>query len=502
MKNIISLFKFIDEHRYFINCTRIETDLNHYIIDKYIPLDNIETIKSLLLTIGNGLYVGDDSNIYTKVDIYKDQLVTFYSGEFTRTPDNDTRLFLDDWHIKINYFNGHKLNFSSDIGAAGYIKSSKDSKDSNVQIEIIDTEFNQLNMKSFKFIDDKSIMDIKEGLFLPGKRTSDRLFVLKATEDINPKTALLLRSVENETWDSLIRGHETKIKNDIIANNHHIYLRDFLHIERLTLKGTVLNNMDMLLTNVRHIKDLLYVLGKELTYKKSNIPKAGNGVFTKVFIKKDQLITSYDGEIVSNNSTTTRYIDKNFSHAKSDGRFFTIIGTKNEDGDDLNLKDIHSLNGLGGGAFLNDAKKGIEIDGKIITNNVDFFFIFNDFSKFNEGNKEDDYKYIDEEYINDIKNHKSETDVKHRIHDKIIVMRALRDISPGDELYVDYGHVYWAKIRELENEAKKNKEKKEEEKKEKKENIMDTSKLLCNICNEPSMYTDCDSLRPVCKNHL
>lgn len=31
---------------------------------------------------------------------------------------------------------------------------------------------------------------------------------------------------------------------------------------------------------------------------------------------------------------------------------------------------------------------------------------------------------------------------------------------------------------------------------------MDTSKLLCNICNEPSMYTDCDSLRPVCKNHL
>jgi SET domain-containing protein len=49
-------------------------------------------------------------------------------------------------------------------------------------------------------------------------------------------------------------------------------------------------------------------LEKHLTVKKSKIPNSGKGVYTKIDIEKDEIVTEYTGEKVSHTIGTARFI--------------------------------------------------------------------------------------------------------------------------------------------------------------------------------------------------
>lgn len=129
----------------------------------------------------------------------------------------------------------------------------------------------------------------------------------------------------------------------------------------------------------RHLEDNLVI-------KKSTIPNSGKGVFTKVDIEKDDIITEYTGEKVSHTVGASRVI-----LAQSDSVVYLnkkyLVDTRTD-------KTCYAT-------YINDAE-GLNKTGA--KNNV---------------------------YMVRMKGH--------------IFVVAKRDIQKGEELFISYGKLYWQK---------------------------------------------------------
>lgn len=130
------------------------------------------------------------------------------------------------------------------------------------------------------------------------------------------------------------------------------------------------------------------LLEKQLFVKKSTIPNAGNGLFTKKFIPKGSHIVEYKG-------TVSKWKDVKDEDGKNPYIFF--------------VNRNHVINGLPNkkalARYANDARGLTRIKG--VTNNCDYVL---------DGVR--------------------------------AIIEAKRDIPAGSEIFVDYGKEYWQVIRE------------------------------------------------------
>jgi len=130
------------------------------------------------------------------------------------------------------------------------------------------------------------------------------------------------------------------------------------------------------------------VLEKDLVVKKSSLPKAGKGLFTKVFIPKGTRIIEYVGKV-----TTWKEV---LSGDEFNGYVYYI--NRNHV---IDAKDDPSILAR----YANDAKGLSKIEG--------------------------------------IKNNSKYEEVKKKVY-----IIAMRDIPAGSEIFVGYGKEYWDVIRE------------------------------------------------------
>jgi uncharacterized protein len=139
------------------------------------------------------------------------------------------------------------------------------------------------------------------------------------------------------------------------------------------------------------------LLEKKLEIRESNIPGAGKGLFTTVFIPKGTRIIEYKGKI-----RTWKEVQND------DGNYYIFYVTRNHIIDAGRVKKSMAR-------YLNDAKGLKKIKG--LNNNTEF------------------------------------------VRDKLrVFIDATKDIPAGSELFVGYGKEYWDVIRtNLKLEAKENK---------------------------------------------
>ena len=153
-----------------------------------------------------------------------------------------------------------------------------------------------------------------------------------------------------------------------------------------------------------HFRDHFFMalLEKHLIVKKSLIPGAGKGLFTKVPIKKGTWIVEYKGEILTWKEVEKMADDRN-------GYVFFVFSTHVIDA--WKYKKAKAR-------FANDARGIVRIPG--VTNNCEYY-------------------------------------VFHRR----CYIKAVKNIPAGSEIFVDYGREYWQAIRyNIREELKKAKSKK------------------------------------------
>ena len=139
------------------------------------------------------------------------------------------------------------------------------------------------------------------------------------------------------------------------------------------------------------------VAQKHLQVKKSTLPGAGKGLFTKEFIAKGSLITEYKGKI-----TTWKEIQDNDTF---NGYVFYI--NRNH--------VINALPSVAVARYANDAKGAVRVRG--LVNNAEYDII-----------------------------------------NKKVYIKATADIAPGSEILVNYGKEYWDSIaynKKLEEKSRK-----------------------------------------------
>jgi len=434
-----------------------------------ILLYNIKKIRGLLLTIGDGLIYKNDG-IYTGIQILFNtsfqtgQIITYYEGDI-HSLVKEERVFLDNKY-SINTIDGIK-------GVAGLIRDKTTSKKkANVELFVIDSDFNQLNIDEFKYIDYKTIEDIHNSKYIPGRRPEDRLIVIRALRYIQENEELIIESNSIDYWNKKIALHDQNIKTKMHSNKFQSSSRDFLWVEYLNIDNIKLTQKFMLLSDLRNIKDILYTIGHELIIKKSTIPNAGDGIYASVDIKSDQLISYYYGKIVSQQKSykpltregrqkeTERInkildlIDDYESHARTLISHTYVILGELEDNKNKVIEIDRSNNNIsltdkGAGAFINDIRDKSKY-------NCEFFVIYSDLHSLNSSILTTDKKisFADFEYISDMKkklydkyfvvDHTNKTiPVTYiRAYDALVLIRTIKDIKKNDELFISYGSKY------------------------------------------------------------
>lgn len=121
-----------------------------------------------------------------------------------------------------------------------------------------------------------------------------------------------------------------------------------------------------------------------LFIQKSNIEKAGRGVFTKEFIPNNTFLGYYEGELINRKEATS-----NYCYELSENYFIDAFRTP---------RSIFSM--------INDAKWS-------------------------------DYEY-NCEFVNEFENFKTTMD-----HNKLVGVYTIKDIKENEELLVSYGPGYW-----------------------------------------------------------
>lgn len=141
----------------------------------------------------------------------------------------------------------------------------------------------------------------------------------------------------------------------------------------------------------------LPTVGAGLSVRDSQIPKAGNGLFADRAFAKGEVVTFVDGPVVSD--TVVRDRDQGLNtHVVTLMTHFLVVDA---------LREPKLL--CGGGSFANDAmRKGAY--------NVRFEI----------------WDCADVERFG-----------------KVVVLRALRDIAAGEEVFVSYGPGYWRKFMDV-----------------------------------------------------
>lgn len=149
-----------------------------------------------------------------------------------------------------------------------------------------------------------------------------------------------------------------------------------------------------------------------LIYKTSTITNAGWGVFTQVELKKGQMVTEYDGELIPVKEGYRRRKLKLDTHIRSKiSMAWCIDGRNLRDG--VEIKDPTSqCEGYGMAAFFNDGKDNKE------GNNMEFVVF---------------HCAANSELMNGDRN------PSH----SIVYTAATCDIKPQSELFLSYGVDYW-----------------------------------------------------------
>lgn len=133
------------------------------------------------------------------------------------------------------------------------------------------------------------------------------------------------------------------------------------------------------------LKKNIIHLEKDLVVKKSSIPKAGKGLFTKINIEKDTVITEFTGEKISHTIGAARTILKQSHSILYLNQKYCV--------DSVTDKDCVAT-------FMNDLNGPSKVSG--LKNNTDLF----------------------------------------RANGRIYVI-ATKDIKANEELFLDYGPMYW-----------------------------------------------------------
>lgn len=181
----------------------------------------------------------------------------------------------------------------------------------------------------------------------------------------------------------------------------------------------------------------------ELSVRDSTIPRAGKGVFATRAFGKNEIITYYDGPVMSGKEAALLPIKSHHKSIVTSGGF-VIAGHLLKNGKPV-TDPLREMADSGVGAFLNDARDEEK-------NNVEFLIL--------------DMKHNQKIWVDSIKrarkadptNNKSvrtlmpyfdktivtnpQVREKFKLIRRIIIVRALRDLNEGEELFVSYGDNY------------------------------------------------------------
>jgi len=156
------------------------------------------------------------------------------------------------------------------------------------------------------------------------------------------------------------------------------------------------------------------VVGNGVEVKPSQIVNGGNGLFASKSFNKNELITAYEGEEIDRATADQLRKEGKDTHIKSISAFHQLVN---------GFKDPKEAAGKGGGSFANTTKgTQFEQNAEIVR-------------------KTNKKTGLDQLYV-----------------------KALKDIQPGEEVFVDYGKDYWDVERQPETPSKQNEPEKPEDK--------------------------------------
>ena len=150
------------------------------------------------------------------------------------------------------------------------------------------------------------------------------------------------------------------------------------------------------------------VIGNGVEVKASTIPGALSGLFASRFFAKNEIITEYDGKVITEDEAKDRFREHGPSHLKTLLSKFAVI-----DG------NISPAFGRGGGSFANDV--GFDAKSGLYTSK---------------------HPYYNVVYV-----HRTLAAVPSRRTGMPVLggvwLKATRDIAPGEEIFVSYGKGFW-----------------------------------------------------------
>jgi hypothetical protein len=235
----------------------------------------------------------------------------------------------------------------------------------------------------------------------------------------------------------------------------------------------------------------------ELEIKQSTIPNAGNGTFCARSFEKDEIISYYSGPVVD--GWTAKLYDTSHHRSIVTGDKYVIVGNFVEnDGINSLIEDpAKSLRNKGIGAYINDIKDTERYNVEFITldayENQKIWVekIMKARQNIQSTDEDDDEKHKENSLLVRDLMHAFDLMIDTKlasnfnIKQRIVIVKALKNIPQGSELFVDYSENYWKS--QLKNDKKKKRMRREEEKKKKKNNDNNHKKrktdMKCVFCD-------------------
>lgn len=226
----------------------------------------------------------------------------------------------------------------------------------------------------------------------------------------------------------------------------------------------------------------------DLDIRESTIPNAGNGTFCERDFDKDEIVSYYSGPIVSG-SRAKEYSTTHHKSIVTWGKY-VIIGNIMEDGDDhrheLILNPKEALRDKGIGAYINDARDEERYNVEfIILDSLENQEIW--VEKILKGREKDPNNRLLVRDLYSMFDAMVNTSLapNFNVNQRIVIVKALRKLNHGEELFVNYSDQYWARVEES-----KKKKRNEEEEEENKGRSKKTRLKSCIICGQFTTLVD------------
>ena len=422
-----------------------------YIIQVNITqIEKITEFNEMLWKGGDGNItihnIGNDHyQMITNQDIVQGQVITYYDGKIDQFSLDELKEMKQQSYIqlsrtrKTNYYiiAERRLDEIKGKGLAQFLD--------NVNIdEISENPMNKIELIMVSQVggNGSSILDKIDGTPLRGMYMIAKRNIMKGerlcfhqdephhNDDSSPSISESILEKVNDPYHNQLhllypRKELTNNFNESLIRSYFMKLDD-----KATLPSFFYSSKAFVCTSIDNLESLLYTVGNGLSYTPHH--HHNKGVFAEKDIKKGQVFSYFEGVIIPSDRFYSKYTDikDEYPNATRFGGGFHILGH--------NVKEKNTLfDGRSVGSLCNDV-----IDHDIIIN-LEHPPLEELMDTYTRGNGKVNTELVHFDTLSNINNI---YEGRFEITEHVILLRALTDIKPKQEIYISRGYEYWLNV--------------------------------------------------------